>query len=248
MLQSSHFEEQAKTIVDAAEKRGIVLRCIGATAFRIHCPRFKDLHTKLGRELTDLDFMARGQQINEIVQLFQDIGYQKDPRMHSFVVYQRGIFQHPETKLVADVFFDKLSMCHTIDFKDRLALDSPTITLADLVLEKTQIVKINEKDMKDLAILFLEHDIGESEAEKVDGKYIRQLLSKDWGFYYTVTTNLKKARDRLATYEPLDNSQRQQIAARIDRLLALIDSEPKSTSWKIRARIGPRKIWYNEVE
>jgi len=248
MLQSSHFEEQAKTIVDTAQKRGIVIRSIGAIAFRIHCPKFKDLHTKLGRELTDLDFMARGRQINEIVQLFQDLGYQKDPRMHSFMVYQRGIFQHPETKLVADVFFDKLSMCHTIDFKERLELDSPTITLADLVLEKTQIVKINEKDMKDLAILFLEHDIGESEPETVDGKYIRLLLSKDWGFYYTVTTNLKKTRDRLVTYEAFDNSQREQIAATIDRLLASIENEPKSTGWKMRARVGPRKTWYNEVE
>jgi len=248
MLQSSHFEEQAKTIVDTAQNRGIVIRSIGATAFRIHCPKFKDLHTKLGRELTDLDFMARGKQINEIAQLFQDLGYQKDPRMHSFMVYQRGIFQHPETKLVADVFFDKLSMCHTIDFRERLELDSPTITLADLVLEKTQIVKINEKDLKDLAILLLEHDVGDSEHEHVDGKYIRQLLSKDWGFYYTVTTNLKKAKDHLAMYEAFDNSQREQIAATIDRLLASIENEPKSTGWKMRARVGPRKIWYNEVE
>jgi hypothetical protein len=248
MLQPSHFEEQARTIVRTGEKRGIVIRVIGATAVRLHCPKFKELHTQLGRELSVLDFVVKGKNINEIAQMFETVGYQKDPRMQMFYVYQRGIFQHPQTKLVAEVFLDKLSMWHTIELADRLELDSPTISLADLVLEKTQIVKIQDDDLKDIAILFLEHDIGEGEAETIDSRYIRTLLSKDWGFWYTVTTNLNKTKDNLTRYNAIDASQRDQISARIDRLLTFIELEPKSTSWKMRASIGPRRIWYNEVE
>ena len=38
-------------------------------------------------------------------------------------------------------------MCHDIPFKDRLEIDYPTIPLAELLLEKMQIVQINEKDL-----------------------------------------------------------------------------------------------------
>jgi hypothetical protein len=53
-------------------------------------------------------------------------------------------------------------MNHIIEFKDRLEKDYPTIPLEELMLEKLQIVKINEKDIKDLIVLILEHEIGEN--------------------------------------------------------------------------------------
>lgn len=52
-----------------------------------------------------------------------------------------------------DIFLDRLEMCHDIDFKGRLELDYPTIPLAEMLLEKLQIVQINEKDVKDVIIL-----------------------------------------------------------------------------------------------
>jgi hypothetical protein len=246
MLLSAYLEEQAKTIVRAGQNLGVLIRSMGSTAVRIHCPKFREL---LGGEPADFNFMVRGRHIDEIAQLFRDSGYEEDPRTRQFLLFHgRALFRHPATKLLAEIFFDELSMWHTIDFKERLKLDSPTITLADLVLEKAQMVKIGEDDLKDLAVLFLEHDLGESDREKIDDRYIRELLAKDWGFYYTVTTNLKKVKDRLAAYDALDSSQREQTASRIDRLLASIENEPKSASWRMRASIGPRRIWYNEIE
>ena len=38
------------------------------------------------------------------------------------------------------------------------------------------------------------------------------------------------------------------IASRIDRLLAAMEEAPKSRRWKMRARIGERKQWYEEPE
>jgi len=38
------------------------------------------------------------------------------------------------------------------------------------------------------------------------------------------------------------------VKARVDRLLERIEREPKPMSWKMRARVGPKKKWYRDVE
>ncbi|NIR86096.1 hypothetical protein GWO13_00380, partial [Candidatus Bathyarchaeota archaeon] len=124
----------------------------------------------------------------------------------------------------------------------------PTVSLADLFLGKMQIVKINLKDIKDTVVLLREHGIGESDHETLNSKYIAKLLSKDWGFYYTVTTNLRETKERLLTLKALNKNDASDVRAKIDKLLEIIDSEPKSMGWKMRAKIGTKKKWYEEVE
>jgi len=38
------------------------------------------------------------------------------------------------------------------------------------------------------------------------------------------------------------------VLAKTDQLLEWIEKEPKTTCWKMRARIGPKKKWYRDVE
>jgi hypothetical protein len=38
------------------------------------------------------------------------------------------------------------------------------------------------------------------------------------------------------------------ISVKINKLLQFIEKEPKSMRWKLRAKIGTRKKWYNDVE
>ena len=95
-----------------------------------------------------------------------------------------------------EVFFDKLEMNHTISFNKRLEADSPTLPLSELLLQKTQIVKINEKDIKDIIVLLRAHDVGKRDNETINLEALAQAgLISDWGFYYTVTTNLQKVKD-----------------------------------------------------
>ena len=140
-------------------------------------------------------------------------------------------------------------MCHVVSWeKGRLEIDKPTISLADLMLEKLQIVRINEKDVKDVMMLLLEHGIGDNDDEIVNGAYISKLMAKDWGFYYTSTTNLNKVKSLLGEYDALSPDDRDVISARIDELLDMIEKEPKSLGWKLRAKVGTKKQWYNDVE
>jgi len=147
-----------------------------------------------------------------------------------------------------DVFFDRLEMCHTIDFMDQLEVDYPTISLANLLLEKMQIVQLNEKDAIDTVVLLREHDVGKVDDQTINLEYISRLLSKDWGFYYTVTTNLKRIRDEFLPSYDLSGEDKTDVEHKIDTLLERVEKKPKSLRWKMRARIGAKKKWYRDVE
>ena len=77
--------------------------------------------------------------------------------------------------------------------------------------------------------------------------YVAKLLAADWGFYYTVTRNLEKLRHHVADYGALDAAQWELVNVRITELEKLIEEKPKTRGWKLRARIGPRVKWYQEV-
>lgn len=241
------FVDTALALAHDAEEQGIRLRILGSLAFRLHCPENIELFEKMQRDLTDVDFAAMHDQRKAIEDYLEGLGYEMDRDIQAATEGTRWFFWHPETGLGVDVFFDELFFCHRIPFKGRLELDSPTIPLSDLMLEKMQIVEINPKDIKDALVLLLEHPIGSGDREAIDGKYIADLLSGDWGFYYTVTTNLEKLKRLGLEYGALDDVQWQVVSERIDELEALIENEPKSRGWKLRAKVGTHKQWYQEV-
>ncbi len=73
-------------------------------------------------------------------------------------------------------------------------------------------------------------------------------MSKDWGFYYTFTTNMNKLRDSLSRYDVLSAEDRNDITSKIGKILEHVESKPKSLGWKMRARSGTKVKWYNDVE
>jgi hypothetical protein len=251
-VDSAEFERIGLEIVDSAEKSGVTLRLLGAVAFRHHCPVHKDLQVSMHRVLTDLDFAAYYKQEKAIDKFFlNDLGYvSQTASLTPGLMIGRKIYLDPTGERPhIDVFFDKLNMCHVVSWeKGQLELDTPTISLALLMLEKLQIVHINEKDVKDVMMLLLEHEVGDSDSEVVNGKNMSKIMAKDWGFYYTSTTNLNKVKSLLGDYDALSSGDRDVISARIDDLLNMIEKEPKSLGWKLRAKVGTKKQWYNDVE
>jgi len=239
------FVGEATRLVREAQDRDISLRVMGAVAFRIHCPKFLRLIDAMNRLLTDLDFMSYRKHRLDTIKLFRDLGYTLDQEM--LILSERLKFHNSEGP-DADVFMDELKMSHTINFENRLSLDSPTISLADLLLEKMQIAQINEKDIKDTIVLLREHEIGGEEPETIDSGYVASLLAKDWGFYYTVTTNLKKVVEFLPKYQALSDHDTRDLSMKVSKVLDNIEAAPKSTKWKMRSRVGTRSKWYEDVE
>jgi hypothetical protein len=245
--QEKEFFALRDKIMGEATKRGITMRILGAIAFRTHCPKFKYLEYSLGRVLSDIDFAADGRHSMKISQLFQELGWEENQAIKLFTSGKRMIFYSPNS-IHSDVFFEKLEFNHKISFKDRLKIDFPTISLVDLLLEKMQIVKINEKDIIDTLILLREHEVGSGDKETLNIDYLAQLCGNDWGLWKTVTMNLKKTRDYIDHFKALSSDDQDNIKIKIHQLLDRIEREPKSAKWKIRATIGERKRWYREVE
>jgi hypothetical protein len=240
---------EGKHLVVESKKRGLHLRLLGAIAFQIHCPAFSFFSIKLNRVLTDIDFAAYGRERGKLADLMMELGYSEDPSMNEVFSRRRMIWENKSKEIHVDIFLDKLEMNHDIPFENRLEYDEFTIPLADLLLEKMQIVQINEKDIIDTMMLLREHAIGEgSMQETVDAGYISKLLSRDWGFYYTVTTNLVQVQNRLTQLKELTDQDRADIAGKIQELLKRIENEPKSLTWKMKAKVGPKGKWYRDVE
>jgi len=176
--QAKAFQDEAVRVVRAGEERGVVLRIIGALAFHQHCPEFGYFQEKLNRVYTDIDFAGYGRQSKPIRDLFQAIGYDEDVEINAFHAEGgRLIFNHPRTHIHIDVFMDKLDFCHPIYWKGRLEVDDPTIPLAELLLEKMQIVKINEKDIIDTVMLLREHPVATDDADHINARRIAELRS-----------------------------------------------------------------------
>lgn len=254
-ISSKEFIEKAIQIVKAGQEKNIILRIMGAVAFRVHTPELADLHRRLNRlndstaEFTDLDLITYGKFNQKLESFFNSLDYVADQHAkYQIHVWAQRHFYHDATgRFKIDVFFDKLEMSHTIDFKNRLEMDSPTIPLAELLLEKMQIVQINEKDIKDAIVILLGHEIMGDDNDHINGDYIASLLASDWGLWYTTTTNLEKVNAFASKYD-LSAKEKATVASRIETLSKLINDCPKGVKWKMRARIGPKRKWYRDVE
>ena len=146
-----------------------------------------------------------------------------------------------------DVFFDKLDYNHPIDYRNRLELHPYCVSQADLMLQKLQIVQINDKDLKDAMLLLLAAQFSDTDKDAINVNYIAKLFSEDWGFYYTAATNLKRIKEGMAGVNALTDDQRAIIAEKVDYFLNFIEDTPKSGKWKSRAKTGTNKPWYKEV-
>ncbi|NWG10217.1 hypothetical protein HXY33_00445 [Candidatus Bathyarchaeota archaeon] len=247
----AEFIEEALRIVKKGEEKKIPLRLMGGFAIRLHSPNNEHLYEALDRKPAyDLDFVTYGKHRPLMKKLFADLGY--TPMVSMALLFgtgkNRAVYKDENHNRSVDVFFDKLEMCHAIEFKDRLELDYPTISLSDLLLQKIQICQINEKDIKDVMILLREHQIGETDKETVNIVYIAKLLARDWGFWYSSVSNLKKTKEFLAEYKNLTDADREDIEKKITRIAKALEDEPKSVQWKLRSKIGTSKRWYTEVE
>jgi len=242
------FEDEALRVVAAGQQKGVALRVIGALAFHHHCPRFAWIQAKLNRVYTDIDFAAYGKQLKQIRDLFVSIGYDEDLEINAFHAEGgRLIFNNPTNHIHVDVFMDRLDFCHPIPWKNRLEVDTPTIPLAELVLEKMQIVKINEKDIIDTIMLLREHEIAEDDVDHVNARRIAELAAGEWGLWRTASMNLGKVRDFLPHFD-LSDEDRAIVVQRVAELLAAMNDEPKGTKWRLRARVGDKVKWYNEID
>ncbi len=251
---------EALRIVGVADREGVLLRLMGGMAVRAHAPEWT--HRTRRREV-DIDFATRSKDRKAAFALLEREGYTPDKRHNALFGQHQGYFMDAARKRPVDILVDKLEMCHRIEFGDRLGRSTPTLPVAELLLSKLQIVKINRKDVLDAIILLAEHPLGQDDGEVDSTKGLSAIniprvlsfTSNDWGWWRTVTGNLEvlaQYLDSEFTEADVDVGGHRPVLfdprAQLEGLRSAIIDAPKSTRWKLRAAIGERQQWYHLPE
>jgi len=244
------YLEEARRLTDEADRRGIILRVMGPIALHFYFPDHADLYRRMerlgDRVFTDIDYAAYGKQRGKVVPFFESQGYDLEKRSAVLSGGERHIFFGDRVPMI-DVFYDRLNYNHPIDYRGRLEVHPHCVSLADLLLQKLQIVQINDKDLKDAMLLLLAARVGVHADGEIDAPYVAKIMADDWGFYHTATTNLGKVKAAVDGVSALSGAERAIIIGNAEELLLTLEREPKSGKWKRRAEVGTKKPWYNEV-
>jgi hypothetical protein len=241
-------EEEMQRIVSEAEKQDIFLRLIGGLAFKVHCPHAA--HRALEREYPDIDFVTDKASARQLLEFLPAMGYTPNKTLNTLSGDQRQLYYDEPNNRQIDIFIGDFEMCHKLPMRDRVLHVEPlTVPLAELFLSKAQIVELNRKDVLDLLALLLDHDVGPSDDETINVDIIAELCAKDWGLYTTISMNIQKLTGLLGQEElQLEDTQLETIRQRLAAIQQAMEAAPKSMAWKLRAKIGTRVRWYQEVE
>ncbi len=242
------LEAEVSRIVNAADGAGVAVRVLGSIGVALHCPDAAALLPSFERTYADIDLVAYRRGAKALSGILTDLGYRDDREVYIASEGARSIFHDAARRIHLDVFYDRLEFCHVIPLGGRLEADRPTIPLAELLLSKLQIVKINEKDIVDTILLLLDHPLGSGDAGVIDVDRIAALSATEWGLWRTLTQNLEKVVTLAAAYPQLDDDQRARAVGAATNLKARIDAEPKPMTWRMRDRVGDRRQWWTDVD
>jgi hypothetical protein len=232
---------EAKRLLDLAASEGVPLRVLGGVAILLRAPG--ELPEALTRGYADVDFVTAKGSSGAVQHLLRATGYEPHVAFNALHGTERLLFFDNGNERQVDVFVGGFAMSHKVPVAERLELEPATLPLAELLVTKLQIAELNEKDVRDALALFHGHPVGERDGDAINAARVAEMCRSDWGLWRTLTGNLAACREHLARYE-LPEEDRARIRAEMDELLDRIEREPKSRTWKLRARIGERKRWY----
>ncbi len=247
---------EALTLARGAVAAGLGLKLLGGLAVRVICP---DFPPRLRRD-QDIDFACMSKGRKDVAAYLERAGCTGDRRFNNLNGDRQMYFTAPSGRPI-DVMVDRLTMCHTLDFRPSFGRLPLTVDVIDILLSKLQIVELNEKDVRDILQVLGAIAVGGGQgsgqpaaspaggAPAIDTERFAKLLGADWGWWRTVTINLTKLPGLVAEkpdiappsppFDPVAQSQ---------RLLEIARSAPKGVKWKLRANIGDRVRWYELPE
>jgi hypothetical protein len=255
---------EAVALAQGAAVAGLGLKLLGGLAVRVICPAFPP-RLRRGQ---DIDFACLSKGRKDVVANLEKQGCEGDRRFNNLNGDRQMYFTAPSGRPI-DVMVDRLTMCHTLDFRPSFGRLPLTVDAVDLLLSKLQIVELNEKDVRDTLQLLAGVPVGNSGraaaaggdlgsgasagsgagAAFIDTERFTKLLGADWGWWRTVTGNLGKLpalaeeRPELAPPDPPFDP-----IAQSRQLLELAESAPKTVKWRLRSNVGDRVRWYELPE
>jgi hypothetical protein len=242
---------EAIALAQGAADAGLGLKLLGGLAVRVLCPEFPP-RLRIGQ---DMDFACMSKGRKNVVAYLEKSGCQPDRRFNNLNGDRQMYFTAPSGRPI-DVMVDRLTMCHTLDFRPAFGRLPLTVDAVDVLLSKLQIVELNEKDARDTLHLLSGVPVSGNPAAgssgdgaSIDTDRFSKLLGADWGWWRTVTGSLKKLPALAAEHpELLPPDPPYDALAQAAQLLELAESTPKGVKWKLRANVGDRVRWYELPE
>jgi hypothetical protein len=238
--------DEAARVITAGEALGVSLRATGGVGIALISPSAR--RPPLQRRYQDIDFLVLTKQVRDAERLFLELGYEPEEEFNVLHGQRRMFFLDPVHQRQADVFLDRIEMCHALDLRHRATIYGQTLTPADLLLSKLQVVETNTKDYQDAIAIFADHELTADDAG-ININRINELCAGDWGWWRTVTMVAERAHKiaRELSQRP-DGAWLSHVPDRIRHLLAEIERADKSRRWKLRARVGERLPWHDIPE
>lgn len=244
--------QAARDIVAAAEPLRLKMRAIGGVAvWERLSPGSRGPYEGTRPVPRDIDLLAGRKSSKAVKALFEGLAFAPDDRLIAW----HGDRRHRYFRLdgqgqplfEVDVFIGSPPLCHQIEFADLLETSGFAMEPTDLLLQKLQVHEATEKDLIDASYLLADYPTGSGRSDKsIDALRIAQLTAQDWGFHHTATVNLQRMTDALG--DLVHAAAKVPAAQHVRELVAAIENEPKSRRWKMRARVGTKMQWYEDVE
>jgi hypothetical protein len=238
-------EREALQVVEAARVDGFPVRILGGVAIGILARQ--PLPERLRRTYADIDLAVGRADGGRARSVLTALGYEADRGFNSLHGSRRLLFYDTVNARRIDVFVGVFKMCHELGLTDRLDLVPTTLSPADLLLTKLQIVELNRKDLIDVVTLLHVCAIGDRPGvDMIDLPRLELVTGADWGWHTTLIDNLERVS--AATAELLTEDDAAVVRNRVQEIRHAIQLAPKSLGWKVRARVGRRMQWYELPE
>ena len=230
----------ARRLIDASD---VPLRAMGGVGVALRAP---DADRALQRSYADVDVAAPRRARRAVEDAMTAAGLEPEREFNALNGARRQIWWTADRSLHVDVFLGEFAMCHRLDLEPGLQTSGPALAAADLLLTKLQVVELNLKDAQDAAALLTTHALAEDGDETaISLRRLRDVLAADWGFYTTASDNLERLPDVVAAHAPEVAGT---LAGPCRDLLAELEAAEKSRAFRLRAKVGRRKRWYELPE
>lgn len=249
--------DEATRIVTSAGSRGATLRVVGSVGIRLHCAAVAPYLDRFGRQPKDIDLVVPKAGRRVVRQVLEEGGYRVDRDLLVAMEGRRYAFTHPERAIEVDVFVDRLDFCHVVEVRDRLTEHPLTLPVEELLLSKLQVVEPTATDLMDATAILLSHRVvaagpsapagGGAGEEPLSASTVAGVLARDWGFHHTAVRNLDRLAGHAAVLD-LTGGERARVVGGTVALLAAVEAAPKTLGWRLRARVGERVQWWQDVD
>lgn len=255
IIQTPSLPEAGRRLVESAAGHGHAVRLMGGVAIWLRAT--DEARHALARDYPDLDLVAHKAQSRQLRADLEELGYVPDRLFNAMHGETRLLFHHAADGYQVDVFLDQFKMSHALDLGTRLEVEQITIPAAELLLTKLQIAEVNAKDIGDAVMLLWSHETADEDGPgRLNVAQIAGVCSKSWGLYTTVADNLERTGEMLpgvlaAAGVPARQSgddPEALVRRRMADIGERLGRQPKSLSWRTRARVGRRVRWYEVPE